>query len=31
MEKIQTVKIYDSEYETIYTAHIQRNGSGWIG
>ncbi len=31
MEKIQTVKIYDSEYETTDTAHIQRNGSGWIG
>jgi hypothetical protein len=31
MEKIQTVKIYDSEYETTYTAQIQENGSGWIG
>ena len=31
MEKIQTAKIYDAEYETTYTAHIQRNGSGWIG
>jgi hypothetical protein len=31
MEKIQTVKIYDAEYETTYTARIQRNGSGWIG
>ena len=31
MEKIQTVEIYDSEYETTYTAQIQENGSGWIG
>ena len=31
MEKIQTVKIYDSEYETTYTAQIQENGRGWIG
>ncbi len=31
MEKIQIVKIYDSEYETTYTAHIQKNGSAWIG
>ena len=31
MEKNQTVKIYDAEYETTYTAHIQKNGDGWIG
>ena len=31
MEKIQTVKIYDAEYETTYTAQIQKNGSSWIG
>ncbi len=31
MEKIQTVKIYDAEYETTYTAHIQKNGDGWTG
>lgn len=31
MEKLQTVKIYDEEYETTYTAHIQKNGSGWVG
>ena len=30
MEKTQTVKIYDAEYETTYTAHIQKNGDGWI-
>ena len=31
MQKIQTVEIYDAEYETTYIAQIQRNGSGWIG
>ncbi len=31
MEKNQTVEIYDSEYETTYTAHIQKNGEGWVG
>ena len=31
MEKIQTVKIYDSEYETTYTAHMKKNGDGWMG
>ena len=31
MEKIQTVEIYDAEYETTYTAHIQKNGDGWMG
>ena len=31
MEKIQIVKIYDSEYETTYIANIQKNGSRWIG
>ena len=31
MEKIQTVEIYDAEYETTYTAQIQKNGSSWIG
>ena len=31
MAPIQTVEIYDSEYETTYTAHIQKNGSAWIG
>ena len=31
MEKIQTVEIYDAEYETTYTAQIQKNGSNWIG
>ncbi len=31
MEKIQTVEIYDAEYETTYTAKIQKNGDRWIG
>ncbi len=31
MEQIETFKIHDSEYETTYTAHIQKNGDGWIG
>ena len=31
MEEIQTVEFKDSEYETTYTAHVQRSGSGWIG
>ena len=31
MGKNQTVKIYDAEYETTYTAHIQKNGDGWVG
>ncbi len=31
MEKVHTVEIYDAEYETTYTAHIQKNGSGWMG
>ena len=31
MEKNQTVEIYDAEYETTYTAQIQKNGDGWIG
>ena len=31
MEKIQTVKIQNPEYGDTYTAHIQKNGDGWIG
>ena len=31
MEKIQTEKIIDRDGIDIYTAHIQRNGDGWIG
>lgn len=31
MEKIQTVEIQHPEYGDTYTAHIQKNGNGWIG
>ena len=31
MERIQTVKFQDPDYGDIYTAHIQKNGDGWIG
>ncbi len=31
MEKNQTVKIQNPEYGDIYTAHIEKNGAGWIG
>ena len=31
MEHIQTVEIEDPIYEETYTAHIQKNGDGWIG
>ena len=31
MERIQTVEIEDPVYEETYTAHIQKNGDGWIG
>ncbi len=31
MEPVEVFEIWDSEYETTYTAHIQKNGSGWIG
>ena len=31
MEKNKTVKIQNPEYGDTYTAHIERNGTGWIG
>ena len=31
MEKIKTVKIQDKVFEETYTAHIQRNGTNWLG
>ena len=31
MEKIKTLEIQDPIYEETYTAHIQRNGTAWIG
>lgn len=31
MEKIQSFKIHDREYDITYTANIRENGDGWIG
>ena len=31
MEKIKTVAIHDKVFEETYTAHIQRNGTSWLG
>ncbi len=31
MEKIQTFKIQNPEYGDTYTAHIEKNGAGWVG
>ena len=31
MNAIQTVEIQDPVYEETYTAHIQKNGTAWIG
>lgn len=31
MEKIKTVEIHDKVFEETYTAHIQRNGTSWLG
>ena len=31
MEQIQIVEIEDAVYEETYTAHIQKNGTAWIG
>ena len=31
MERIETVKFQNPDYGDIYTAHIQKNGDGWIG
>ena len=31
MKKNQTVKIQYPDYLETYTAHIQKNGDGWIG
>ncbi len=31
MEKIKTVEIHDKVFEETYTAHIQRNGTNWLG
>ena len=31
MECIKTVDIHDKVFEETYTAHIQRNGTNWLG
>ena len=31
MEKIKTIEIHDKIFEETYTAHIQRNGTNWLG
>ena len=31
MDEIKTVEIQDKVFEETYTAHIQKNGDGWIG
>ena len=31
VEKIKKVEIHDEVFEETYTAHIQRNGTGWLG
>ena len=31
MRKIKTIEIHDKVFEETYTAHIQGNGTSWIG
>jgi hypothetical protein len=31
MEKIKTVEIHDKVFDETYTAHIQRDGTNWLG
>ena len=31
MEEIKAVDIHDKVFEETYTAHIQRNGTNWLG
>ena len=31
MAEIKTVEIHDNVFEETYTAHIQRNGTSWLG
>lgn len=31
MEKMKTIQIHDKVFEETYTAHIQRNGTSWLG
>ncbi len=31
MEEIKTVEIHDKVFEETYTAHIEKNGTSWLG
>ena len=31
MEEIKIVEIHDKVFEETYTAHIQKNGTNWLG
>ena len=31
MEQVETVKIQERDGVEVYTAHIQKNGDGWMG
>ena len=31
MEQIEKINIHDKVFEETYTAHIQRNGTSWLG
>ena len=31
IEKIKTIEIHDKVFEETYTAHIQKNGTSWLG
>lgn len=31
MEEMKTIEIHDKVFEETYTAHIQRNGTNWLG
>lgn len=31
MEEIKTIEIHDKVFEETYTAHVQRNGTSWLG
>ena len=31
MQEIKTVEIHDKVFEETYTAHIEKNGTGWLG
>ena len=31
MKEIKTVEIHDKVFEETYTAHIQKNGTSWLG